>query len=445
MPQRNLLIVLVAAAVSYVCYVRGDQTPYARYASSALATIEEHSLEPVAPRELFDAAMQGMVGVLHEYGDEHSRFFDQRETEVLMDEIHQHFGGIGVRIHFLGEPPQLTVLAPPEPNTPAARAKLGRGDHIVAIDGRPTAGMTLEDVLVAMRGRAGTALRLTILPAGQNAGKTLELVRENITVESVLGDIRDADGRWKFRLPDDPRIAHVRIRSFGDLTAHEAESTLRQLTTDGVAAVVLDVRDNAGGTLDAAVATCNLLLPAGRLVVETRGRTGTTRQRQETEGSGPFRDLPLAVLINQQSASAAEIVAAAFQDHRRAIIVGQRTYGKGTVQQLIPTQSGKSTLKLTWASFWRPSGQNIHRMQNAPEDGHWGVRPDESFEVVLSENEYAKFQKYRAHRDVVGLGPLAELAVLADDAIADVPADFIDRQLARAVEGLRMVLDEASR
>jgi carboxyl-terminal processing protease len=394
---------------------------------------------------LFDAAVNGMVDVLRKHGDEHSKFFDQRESEMLMEDIHQHFGGIGVRIRFLGEPPRLLIVARPDPNTPADRAKLARGDQILEIDDHSTTDMSMDDVLAAMRGPAGQIVRLKIQPAGDDEAKSFELVREHITVESVLGDVRNEQGRWQFRLAEDSRIAHLRIRSFGDLTAREVARTLKQLTAEGVEAVVLDVRDNAGGTLDAAVAICDLLLPAEQLVVETRGRSGQIIERRMTTGGGPFVELPLAVLVNQQSASAAEIVAACLQDHGRAIVVGQRTYGKGTVQQLIATQAGKSTLKLTWASFWRPSGENIHRMQNATPDEQWGVRPDSDFEVVLSPEEYAEFEAYRGQRDLVGLAPLDEMTSLNEEGQPVVAADFVDRQLARAVEGLQGMLGEAGR
>jgi carboxyl-terminal processing protease len=445
MPQRNLLIVLVAAVISYACYVRGEQNPYARFAASGLTTIDQNSLAPISRRELFDAAMEGMVGVLHKHGDEHSRFLDERETEAMMDDIHQQFGGIGVRIQFIDDPPKLLIVARPDANTPAAKNGLARGDEILAIDERPTAKMTMDDVLVAMRGPAGDAVRLKILPAGKAEPKSLELVRENITVESVLGDIRGAEGRWQFRLSADPRVAHVRIRSFGDLTAQEVELALSQLVMEGVEAIVLDVRDNAGGTLDAAVDVCSLILPPGSLIVETRGRDGEAVDRRVTGGLARPIDLPLAVLINQNSASAAEIVAAALQDHARAIVVGQRTYGKGTVQQLIPLQAGKSTLKLTWAGFWRPSGRNIHRLQSSAADAVWGVHPDDGYSVILPADEYAIYEKYRSDRDLTGIDAMDE----PDDSSAakepTVPADFVDRQLARAVEALRVKLDNGVR
>jgi carboxyl-terminal processing protease len=440
MSQRNLVILLAATAISFACYARGEQNPFARFAASALATIGQDSLEPVTNRELFDAAMNGMVDVLHRHGDPHSQFFDERQTEALLGEIHQHFGGIGVRIHFLGKPPRLFVIAPPDPGTPAARARIAAGDQILAIDDRPTNAMTMDDVLVAMRGPAGRPLRLSIQHPPDDKPRTVELIRENITVESVLGDRRGDDGRWQFRLGSDPRIAHLRITSFGDLSAQELAKTLDDLAAAGVEAVALDLRDNSGGTLEAAVDICGLLLPAGQAIVDTRDRDGAAHARHITKKPGPYRNLPLAVLVNQNSASAAEIVAACLQDHGRAAVVGQRSFGKGTVQQLIPTQAGKSVLKLTWAGFWRPSGQNIHRKEGAPESDTWGVRPDEGCDVPLSGDEYAEYRHYRNRRDMSGW--VTAIASLMDDEQPAVPADYVDRQLARAVEHLQTVLNE---
>jgi carboxyl-terminal processing protease len=437
------MIVLIAAAISYVCYVRGDQNPYARFAADGLAIIGENSLAPISSQELFDAAMTGMVGVLERHGDEHSRFFDQRETEALLDDIHQQFGGIGVRIQFLGDPPALTVIARPDPGTPAERAGLVRGDRIVAIDDRPTAQMTMDDVLVAMRGDAGAAVRLQVLAADAPESRSIEIVRENITVESVLGDIRGPDGRWQFALAAEPRIAHVRIRSFGDLTSRELDRVLGRLVSENVQAVALDVRDNSGGTLDAAIDVCSLFLPPGRLVVETRSRDRRTYERHLTSGIGPYTEIPLAVIMNQNSASAAEIVAAALQDHDRAITVGQRTYGKGTVQQLVPVEAGRSTLKLTWAGFWRPSGANIHRTKDAPPTSEWGVRPDAGRDVALTEEEYEMYIAYRTARDIAGLEPLPEALETKSDGPVP-PADFVDRQLAAAVEALQAQLNRGA-
>jgi carboxyl-terminal processing protease len=437
MPQRNLLILLLATIASYACYVRGEQNPYARYIADGLAAIGEGSLEPVPDRELFGAAMEGMVGALRRHGDEHSQYLPEEVADPLRTDIRQQFGGIGVRIGFQDEPPRLVIVGPPDPGTPADRANLLPGDQILAIDDRQTEGLTMADVLRLMRGQPGTTVRLLIQQEHAAQPRPVELVREVINIESVLGDRRSDAGGWEFRLAAEPRIAHVRIGSFGDRTAIEFASIVEQATSAGAAAVVLDLRDNAGGALDAAVAVCEMLLPAGKVIVETRGRGRSLRQRYATSVDGRYLDLPLAVVVNRNSASAAEIVAACLQDHDRAVVVGERTYGKGTVQQLVPLESGRSLLKLTWASFWRPSGARIHRAAGNADDGTWGVMPDPAYERPLSPEEYAAYRKYRADRDMAGPRQRA-----GEDAEPAATAEFIDEQLQAAVDHLRGKLGE---
>jgi carboxyl-terminal processing protease len=262
-------------------------------------------------------------------------------------------------------------------------------------------------------------------------------VRDVITTESVLGDRRDKDGAWQFRLEADSRIAHIRISSFGDRTATEFARIMQHLSAAGVQAVVLDLRDNPGGSLDAAVAVCRMLLPAGKTIVETRGRGQIVLRRYSTDSDGAYVDLPVAVLVNHQTASAGEIVAACLQDHRRALIVGERTYGKATVQQLLPLEAGRSLLKLTWASFWRPSGRNIHHPPGEWNDPNWGVAPDEGFERALSPEEYKTYLAYRETRDDFGQTEEKAVTHVAADALAK----FIDRPLQAAVEYLQSKFD----
>jgi carboxyl-terminal processing protease len=172
---------------------------------------------------------------------------------------------------------------------------------------------------------------------------------------------------------------------------------MEQLTRDGAEAIVLDVRDNAGGSLSAAVGVSEMLLPAAMTIVETRGRDHVLRQQYATKKDGAYCALPIAVIVNQNSASAAEIVAACLQDHGRAVVIGQRTFGKGTVQQMLPI--GKGLLKLTWAGFERPNGANIHRARGAGEDEAWGVLPDAGGECVMSPKKWSAYRDYRSQRD----------------------------------------------
>jgi carboxyl-terminal processing protease len=177
MPQRNLLILLAVTALSYACYVRGEQNPYARYASGGLETIDESALQHVPESELFSGAMQGMVEVLRRHGDEHSQFLSEAEADPLRSDIRQEFGGIGVRIRLVGNPPRLVIAAPPDPGSPAAHANLLPGDQILAIEGRSTEGMTMSAVLQAMRGEPGTVLELTVRHENGGESRTQKLTR----------------------------------------------------------------------------------------------------------------------------------------------------------------------------------------------------------------------------------------------------------------------------
>src|SRR5262249_3731625 len=158
----------------------------------------------------------------------------------------------------------------------------------------------------------------------------------------------------------------------------------------------IDMRDNPGGLLQSAEQICDLFLPADALIVSTRGRQG---ERFTASGAGPYPRLPLVVLVNENSASASEIVAACLQDHGRATIVGQRTYGKGTVQKVVPVEGGKSLLKLTTASYWRPSGKNIQRSASSKEEEDWGVRPDEGCGVTMDDKQSETWIRLRRLRD----------------------------------------------
>jgi carboxyl-terminal processing protease len=282
-----------------------------------------------------------------------------------------------------------------------------------------------------MRGEPGEEVRLVVRHADSDRPETKHLVREVIHVDSILGDRRTADGHWEFRLEQDPRIAQVRVTTFGNKTTDELVRVLGRLREEGVEAAVLDLRDDAGGALDTAIAICDLFLPEGKLIVDTRGRDDAVYERYLTSGSGQFLDVPLVVLVNNQSASASEIVAACLQDHGRAAVAGERTYGKGTVQKLIPVESGRSLLKLTAASYRRPNGKNIHRTASAAETDDWGVSPDEGLAVKLDDAEYEAYLKYRADRDLWSDPPKADEA----------PSEpFVDRQLEKAIEHLRRTL-----
>lgn len=434
MSRRNLTVLFVALAIGLLCYARSERNPYARYVAHAYELVDDHALEQPTDRELFAGAMQGIVGVLRQHGDVHSDFLDPKKAEPFMADIRQEFGGVGIRVSFEGEPPHVIVVEPPQPGTPAYASPIRVKDQILSVDGKPTEGMGLGEVVAMMRGKVGAPVSLSVRHE-DGAEDTFQLVRAEIRVPSVIGDRPTAEGGWRYELESEPRVALLRVTSFGNRTADELAVALKQAVDDGAEAVVLDFRGNPGGPLDTAVEACELLLPADLLVVTIRGRDGEVQGAFSTTADGPFVDLPLAVLVDGDTASASEIVAAALQDHGRAVVVGQRSYGKGTVQQMLDLEPGSSMLKLTTASFWRPSGVNIHRLPGTPESEPWGVSPDKGAEIPLTEKERIAWYEWRRNRDLVGVESASNGEAAADPLVAD-------PTLAKAVERLDAVLND---
>jgi carboxyl-terminal processing protease len=282
------------------------------------------------------------------------------------------------------------------------------GDLIAGIDGKQTKDLDPEQAIGTMKGRPGTPVELDILRRGHPQPLHFSVVRDSIKVESVKGDVRHADGSWDFFLADEPRIGYVRLTNFGDQSVAELREAL-QFKGHPVDGLILDLRGNQGGLLTAAVEVCDLFIDRG-VIVTTRGRDRTIKSQYEASEVNTLvkGDLPMAVLTNGASASASEIVAACLQDHNRAVVVGERSWGKGTVQNVIRLEGGKSALKLTTASYWRPSEKNIHRREGAGEDEEWGVRPDKGLEVKLTPDELRELLRQRRERDVLPVGDHAD-------------------------------------
>jgi carboxyl-terminal processing protease len=277
------------------------------------------------------------------------------------------------------------------------------GDTILEIDGQPTEEIDLVQSVELMRGQPGTQVALKLLPYSEQQPRDVTLTRQIIPVQSVYGDTRHPDGTWNFVLEQYPQIGYVRIISFGDATPEELKKAL-QVVLPNVSGLVLDLRGNAGGLLEAAVATCDMFLPKGNIVsIKSRGGRAEHRFQAKSGNVIVRSDLVVAVLVDGYSASASEIVAACLQDHHRACLIGQRSWGKGTVQRVIELEGGRSALKLTTATYWRPSGTNIHRSSNATEQDAWGVQPDPGYEVKLDEDQYLRFLRSRRQRDAVPL------------------------------------------
>ncbi len=429
MPRRNLIVLFVVAVVSLICYQRTPRNRYGETVARAIDLVSSHALEPLPADKLYEAAMSGMMAGL----DDYSGFVPAERLQRFTEEIDQEFAGVGLEVRRDEKSGEL-IVGSPLVGSPAQRAGIRAGDRIVRIDQRPTRDLSLDDAVRLMRGRPGARVALAILRPGEEEERVVELVREVVQVDTVLGCSRNADGSWNYLLPDHPQIALAAISSFGKETAQELQRVLDGLGARGMKALVLDVRDDRGGLLRAAIAVCNLFLEEG-VIVTTRGRSGDhVRDEYRAEGKAPFAKLPLAVLINGDTASASEIVAACLQDHARAAIVGQRSYGKGTVQEIFELEPGRGALRLTTASYWRPSGQNIHRRRNAQPDEAWGVMPDEGLQVVFDAEELKRWRLSRLK---------AASPAPAESPDEDAGEPFVDRQLQAAVDYLLERLGEA--
>lgn len=429
MPRRTFLLLLFATIVALACHARADRQPYGQYLSEILGIIDQFYVEPVDEEKLFEGAVKGMVGQL----DEHSSFITRGDLAELRESLDQKFGGIGIEVTLEPKTKTLTVLSPIV-GTPAHKAGIRAGDQIVAVDGESTAGFSLQDAVKKLRGLEGEPVKLTLRRNGREKPFDVQLVRAEIPVESVRGDRRNADGSWDFVLAGHPRVGYIRIINFGERTAREVADACTSLTQQNIQGLILDLRENPGGLLNAAVGVCQLFVPPGSLIVTTRGRNGVIDETFLAEDTGHQFTWPMCVLVDRFSASASEIVAACLQDHQRAIIVGERSYGKGTVQKVHEVEGGKGVLKLTTASYWRPSGTNIHRLSTSKETDPWGVKPNPGFEVKLSDQELIKWHELRRLRDIQP----GEADSTLPDFLHIKPEDAgkLDPQMQKAVETL---------
>ncbi len=402
-------------------------------------------LDKTKMRELVENMVNGGLERL----DPHSSFINADEYKQFQRQSRGKFGGVGIKIG-VDRAGQLLVESPMV-GTPAYEAGIMAGDVIAKIDGKSTESMPLKKAVEMIQGDPGQKIVLTVYHEGSKKPVDIPIVRAEIHVDSVLGDLRLADNlkKWDFMLDKVNKIAYLRITAFAETTVEELTRAVEQLQKDGVRGLVLDLRNNPGGLLRAAVEVSSLFLPEGKRIVSTKGRNHREEIYDSHVGKKapqPQVSYPIAILINRYSASASEIVSAALQDHARAVIIGERSYGKGSVQNIIPMENGTSALKLTTASYWRPSEKNIHRFPDAKEEDEWGVKPNKDYEIKLPDEERLEYYKYRRERDVVRRPgePAPKVKEAAkDQKEAKKKAPFTDRVLDKALEYLRGQIRQA--
>ena len=355
-----LLLNLAVGAKIYLSTTRADNdddnaTANLAVFSDALQKIRTEYVDgkDLTYQQLVYSALKGAVGQL----DPHSEFLDADSFQALQDDTEGQFGGLGLVV--TSRDGHVTVVAPIE-DTPGFRAGILSGDRIVTVEGKNVEHQALADVVKMLRGEPGSTVSLTIERPSTGATKTFTLQRAVIQMDMV----KDINGKKKFPL-DDNGIGYVRITQFGEKTGDELESALAKLKRQGMKGLVLDLRWNPGGLLDQAVAVCQKFLPRGQLVVSTEGRR--TVEKYFARGDGDeLKNVPIVVLANLGSASAAEIVTGCLQDLHRAVVLGEKTFGKGSVQTIFPLDDG-SALKLTIAKYYTPSHKVIHEQGSTPD------------------------------------------------------------------------------
>ncbi len=379
--------------------------------------IEQNYIKEVDRNELMETALRAIVGKLDSSGGlgrtEETSFLGTNEMAELTLNLEQKLGGIGAALKRDETTHEIVVMSV-LPNSPARQAGLLEGDHIVRIDGRPLPDSNQVQTAVKwLRGEPGSAVSVKVKREGSEQLKDFDLVRAVVRLASVHGDHRKADGASEFFIDSDNRIGYIRLSQVGKSTPQEMKAALEELSARGLRGLVLDLRNNPGGALAEAVTVADLFVESGRiLTVKSRSQ----EQIFEAKAEGTFTNFPIAVLVNRGTASAAEIIAACLQDHHRATIVGERTFGQGIVRSLIPLQGNAGTLKLPVAVYYRPNGKEMNRYPGSTDTDDWGISPDPGYEVTMGEEEEQQLLRRRNEYEknptpAPGTRPLADRAL----------------------------------
>ena len=341
--------------------------------AETLSLVKKNYVEEVDEQDLVYGAIKGMLSSL----DPHSSFMQPKIYKEMKIDTKGEFGGLGIQIGIKDK--ILTIIAPIE-DTPAYKAGVKAGDKIVEIDNESTKDITLHDAVTKLRGRKGTKVTITIVREGLEKPKDITITRDIIKLKSVKSKVLE-DG-----------IGYVKLTQFQEKTANDLKKTMRELEQKDITSLVVDLRNNPGGLLKGAVDVTSHFLPAGKLVVYIKDRSGDKKEFHTINGNRYYKD-PIIVLVNEGSASASEIVAGALQDWDRAVILGTQTFGKGSVQTVIPLSDG-SALRLTTARYYTPKDRSIQTTGITPDIiVKAGVKVEEKSHHVIREKDLKKHLK----------------------------------------------------
>lgn len=433
MSEKSFKLLTFGLLVCLACYLNASRYRPARDLAYAIDIISDSYVDPVSNSSLKNAALEGLLESL----DPNSSYVPEESLDRFNSVFEQRFAGLGLQLAGPPTHPSLTVVATLF-NSPAFRKGIQPGDLILQVDGTDVRSMEIAEVSKKITGAVGTQVRLQIERSGQQI--EIQATREYVEVESVTGDRRLADGSWSFQLQHHPQIAYLHANLFGEKTASEIERALKPLQ-GSIQGVILDLRDNGGGLLQSAIETCDLFLDDG-LIVSTEGRGHKSIDSAYAhQGTILPHSIPVAVIINSNSASASEVVAACLKDRKRAIIVGERSYGKGNVQSVIPIEGGRAAIRFTTAYYFPPSGRRIHKRPMDTMEHEWGVLPSVGAEVTLNEEQLSvATERMRRRSEPLRNGVLSQHPLANDED----PQDLLiasDTQLTKAIELLQLEKD----
>jgi carboxyl-terminal processing protease len=351
--------------------------------------LEKHYVVPVDGKSLGEHALKGLLQGLN---DPNTIYLTAEELTKLEGDIKGGLTGIGAQLQMVDE--RLSVTTPLE-GSPALMAGVRPDDFIEAIDGQPTRGQTLAAAIQRILGPAGSTVKLKLLHA-DGVLEEVAVTRAEIRLSTINGFRRGPDGTWQYLLDADHKVGYVHINQFRSRTAAEVRDTIESLRKDGMKGLILDLRFCPGGLLDQAIEVCKLFLDEG-LILTTRG-PGQEAKSWRADGKALLGNVPLLILLNEQTASAAEIVAGSLRDNGRAVLLGTRSYGKGSVQSIMKLDEG-GALRMTTANHYLPSGRNI---QKRPGEKTWGVDPSDGYYIPLNAVQTAALSKDAKARSLIG-------------------------------------------
>jgi carboxyl-terminal processing protease len=427
------LAMLAAVSLSFTAPTKQNDKEYklVRTVVDVLAEVDQHFVRPLddeQKQKLVEDMINGGLDRL----DPYSQYMNEDEYRHFDAQTEGNFGGVGIQ---LGIDPRsgLPMVISPMVGTPAHEAGILAGDVIVRIDDKPTENMRHYEMIRMIQGEPGTKVNLSVVHDGTRTTETYTIVRAVIEVQTVLGLTRKEDNVKEFDWFADRAngIGYIRLVQFTKHTAGDLKAAVERLEGEGMRALVLDLRDNPGGLLESAVTVSDMFLTSGR-IVSTKDRNGSGKSweaKQDGTLFEPAAKKPIAVLINKNSASASEIVSAALQDNHRAVVIGERSYGKGSVQKIIKLGGPgdvPTALKLTTDTYWRPSGANMHRYPDSKDTDEWGVKPDAGFEITMKDDERLAYLRYKRNKDII-----------RKDKPKDPDQPFTDRALDKSVEYLK--------